>query len=635
MQAMPFIRRLWRRAQHVAPLLILAVCAVFMWPTLQSLDMIQIRAYWCEITLTQWIAAASFTALSFWAVGQYDVIAHRQLDTGMPPEMAWRGGVTAVAVSQILGFAVVTATLVRWRMLRGLGPRFAALITGIVSVGFMLAVLAMTSLAVLLFPVPEGLRPLAALTLVLVVAVAVAGLVINRFRLRGQVIELPSINACIAAMGWAFIDVVAAFCALWILIPEAARPDALVLLPVFCLALSAGLLSGTPGGVGPFELVLISLTVVGAPAQTPEYALLVAIFGFRLVYYAIPAALAVLRLAFNSAPLALWRDPPPPSVSKAPRAQTAVIRQTGGTVEQMGAGHAALWCTGHTMVAMRDPFEAAEHGYFTQLQARAYLRNRVALIYKAGRQTALAARRARWQVLRIADEAVLDLAKYSLDVPKRAGLRHKLRKAARAGLHIRAMTARDLPDLARIDAQWQAMLGRARGGVTGQFCPTYLAGQRVYIAEQGGKVLAFASFHHNAQEWALDLLRHGSDLPDGTLQALVQYAIDIARADHVHCFSLSAVPACPDPSSPLWRGLALRMVSLSSDARLRQFKSGFAPRWSPLYLAAPSRYALIVGALDVTREALWPAPPLPVQPSQVSTSHDLNENYEIASSAAA
>ena len=56
--------------------------------------------------------------------------------------------------------------------------------------------------------------------------------------------------------------------------------------------------------------------------------------------------------------------------------------------------------------------------------------------YKASARTAVTARAAGQACLRIAQEAVIEPARYQLDSPRRAGLRRKLRRATQAGLHI-------------------------------------------------------------------------------------------------------------------------------------------------------------------------------------------------------
>ncbi len=625
--------------RHGIPLAFLCGCALFLWPVIQSQDAEQLGQAWHAIAPADWILAAVFTAISFLAIGQYDVIAHRQLDTGLPAEQARQSGIAAIALSQTIGFGLVTASLVRWRLLRGFGPGVAAVVTMFVSLTFIVAMVTLTALACVFLPTPQYLARLSLCAVPIVLGLLYLTLRHPRLTLRGFLIELPGVRATFAATGWAALDMGAACFALWLLIPEIARPDLLAFLPAFCLALSAGLLSGTPAGVGPFEVVLFALCATGMPAETDMAALLVAIVGFRLVYFALPACLAAIMLLVRRERISVERRPGLPDLHDATRAETCVIRQNGGRIEELGVTHAGLWPTGQALVAMYDPFDAPGPGFFDCLAERARDRNRFALIYKAGAETALAARHAGWVCLHSADDAIIDTARFDLDTPERAGLRRKLRKAARSGLRVRDMQPGDLTRLAEIDGEWQASQGRARGGSMGRFCASYLAAQRVLIAEAEDRVVGFASFQVCKREWALDMMRHGDGAPDGTMHALVHAGIEAATSAGMNQVSLAAVPACPDPASAIWRSVAFKLVGQSGGTGLRQFKSSFAPRWKPLYLAAPSRLALGIAALDVAREVFFPSEigsgSVGDLDHRVNRPHEEDEIYEVASNAAA
>ena len=88
---------------------------------------------------------------------------------------------------------------------------------------------------------------------------------------------------------------------------------------------------------------------------------------------------------------------------------------------------------------------------------------------------------------------------------------------------------------------------------------------------------------------------------------MILHALDMARWLEVAELSLAAVPEAGfGLSGPL--GQVVRRATQGS-VGLAQFKSAFAPRWRPLYVAAPSRLALLIGGLEVARAVLRPAPP--------------------------
>ena len=452
---------------------------------------------------------------------------------------------------------------------------------------------------------------------------------------RGQRIDLPGVRAIGAAAGWAGLDILAAALALYCLIPAGMQPGFLPFLPVFCLALAAGLFSSTPGGAGPFELTLLGFCAAGAPAEMDAAALVTAVLGFRLIYFAVPAVIAIVVLVSPRRAQPIWRDPPVPRLTDAPRAETRLLHQINGSVQHLGASHAAVWETGHCHVAMFDPFGPPNAGFLRQLEQRAKERNRFAMIYKSGRKTALEARKQGWAVLHLADEAVLPLSGFSLHVPSRAGLRRKLRKAAKSGVTFRKALATDLPQLEEVDRNWQIGHGSARGGTMGRFCPDYLSRQLVFVAEQDGWIVAFASFHNSPLEWTLDLLRHQARLPDGTMHGLVACAIEHAQHAEIAELCLAAVPACPDPSHPWWSAVTHHLSQLFGGDGLRQFKSTFAPEWRPVYASAPSSVSLAIGLLDIAREVFFPRPVVQPRNDLVRESHNKDEYYEVASDLAA
>lgn len=623
--------------QKILPIAVLGCCALLLWPTVQALDTAAMLKHWQAIGAMQWVVAAACTIVSFWAVSQYDVLAHRQLGTGLDPREARRVGITAIAISQTTGFGLVVAMMVRWRGLTGFGPGVAAQITAFVSLMFMAALTAMAALLCLILPTPAGLIWPAIGTLAVLAALACAAVLRPRFRWKNHVLELPSLRAMSAAAGWACTDVVAAGAAFYAFVPPEIAPPFWAMLPIFCVSLAAGLFSGTPGGVGPFEVTMLALTATGMPAALDPAVAVVAIFGFRLVYFLVPALLALLSLLLPRPSFALWQDPPPPHVSDAYRAETAVITQTGGTVERIGPVHCGIWQTGQALVAMFDPFERmCSPGFIKRLSLRATESNRLACLYKCSPRTALQARMAGWAHLHLADDAIVELATYTLDSPARARLRRKLRKAQKARLSIRRAGPDDLAALAEIDNHWTQDHGKARGGTMGRFSPDYVRPQAVLLAEVDGAPVAFVSFHVSGREWALDVMRHKPALPDGTMHALVHAGIQDAQEAGAQHLSLSAVIACPNPDSAIWRWLTFKMAGLSGAPGLRQFKSAFAPRWQPLYAAAPSRLGLAICLADIAREVRWPVALPAVEPAtlhgNMSPDHKQNEDYEVASS---
>lgn len=120
--------------------------------------------------------------------------------------------------------------------------------------------------------------------------------------------------------------------------------------------------------------------------------------------------------------------------------------------------------------------------------------------YKIGPREAVAARAAGLTILRLAQEAVIAPATHTVEGSAHAGLRRKLRHATKAGVMVRGAGSLPLEAMAEVAADWAARHGGERGLTTGRWSADYVAGQRVFLAEDAeGRLLAFATFHANAQ----------------------------------------------------------------------------------------------------------------------------------------
>ena len=566
------------------------------------------------VPLALWGMAAGFAALSFWAVARYDGVAHRHFQTGVRARQARISGFAAIAIAQTVGFGILTGAAVRWRMLPQLGLSTALHLSTLVSITFMLALAFLTALACLVLPAPAWLTlPAIGVALLIPAAIFTISFAPLGAPLRHR-LRLPSLRASGAILGWAALDITAAAAALYLLIP-ATDLSLTFFLPAFLLALGAAMLSGAPGGVGPFELMLFSLLPT---VPTPD--LIAGIVGFRALYYALPALIGVAMVfspsQSNLTSAVQTRSAPIPAT----KAEIGVLAQNGGRLLHHDQGTFALWKTTQTATMLFDPLAGSAAPALNRLKTVARTSNLVPCIYKCGEKTALTARKLGWRVVRVADDFHLDLETYDPDTPARRGLRRKLRKAERAGVCIQRATTLPLDAMAEVDANWQTAHGRARGGSMGRFCPAYLMRQEVFLAYLGGDLVAFASFHTSGNGLCLDLMRHLEDLPDGTMHLLLHHAIDAARHEGYEDISLAAVPSLPD-----WMHRIAPLQRRLDKPGLRQFKSSFAPTRHARYAAAPDLAALAIALCDIATEVHQPRP-LP----QINPPHDQDEDYEVA-----
>lgn len=587
-------RRIFKR---IWPLALGAACIFLILTRLDDVDLAQVTAAIGAVSPGQWLVALIATALSFAAVGQYDALFHRWLNTGVTARRAVASGAAAIALAQTLGMGLATGTLARWRMLPEITPVTALKVTNYVSFSFM-AGLGLVAALTLLVPgtgaLGTPLWPLAAL------ALALAAVTLSLLQPVWLPFPLPPLRMVLRLTTLVALDVAFAALALWALLPAGSDLTFPLLLAVFTLSLGAGLLSGTPGGVGPFELCFLSLL-----PRSDEAGVIAAILAFRLVYYALPACLGFLAMARPRLPEPGIGAAARPSPDAITRAEALLADQTGHRLMPAADGtwvHLAE--TSQCLVALGD---SATGGSLTPVALDALDRaasdtSRWPALYKIGARSAAMARASGWAVAPISEEAWIAPGAFTLDTPARRQLRRKLKSADRAGVTVVKATRLPLVAMEEVAAAWSARMGGERGFSMGRFCPDHLSRQQVYLAYAGNDLVAFASFHIVAAEWTLDLMRSRDDTPNGTMHALIHRAICDAATEAVPRLSLAAL-TLEDPHP------ALRKLADSSSAKgLRRFKESFAPRRERLYAAAPNRALLTLAGLDLL---LRIAPPKP------------------------
>lgn len=584
------------------PVMVVIALLWVMRDRVNDLDFDEIGHKLAAIQAHQWFLAVGATAASFWAIGRYDEIVHAMLRTRVGVQTARTSGISAVAISQFAGFGALTATLVRWRMLPDTSLTTALKISAFVTLSFLLAWAFVTSVMAL-FVQPASFWAI-------VVSVCVIALGIGLLAMPSLTpvwpTGLPSTAAMLKIVALVAVDLGFAAMALYILLPTGIGISIVPFFLAFSIALMAGLMSGTPGGFGAFELCMLAQLPL-----LPDDTMVAATLAFRLVYHLLPALLAtallilgprsehdapsINRITYPRAPhlpaklaAALWQSP---------FAEAALVRQ--GDFGVMGANQAIVAELGQSLVALNMPLDSrlVHHGWLVELRALARSQARVTAIYKAPPRVAAHARRLGWRALPIAREAIVTCQNFTVAGREHRQLRRMLRKADLAGITI-AEAGRDIPmgALTDIASDWKARNSGERAFSMGRFCPHYISFQRIFIAWQDDRPVAFVTFHEARAQWTLDLMRSRADAPDGTMHALVTQAIEAARNQNVPHLSLAASRFDRDPAHWISRAY----MTLSGTCGLHRFKASFAPTWQTRYALAPGWIQMALALWDVS-----------------------------------
>ncbi len=600
----------------------LGICGLMVWLLLGRLSAIEpaeVAQAFRTLPPHAWGLALVATAISFWAVGHYDAVIHRHFATGIAQTRSRKAGICAIAVSQTIGLGVISGAVLRWRMLPEIGPWRAVRLTAAVALSFLAAWAMVTALTLVILPGAPFKAPaaiaLCAGSLLALVALAQPQIGKGAFR-------WPNLFTLRNVLALCVVDTLAAALAFYALCPPGVDIGFTLLLPAFLLALGAGLVSGSPGGMGAFEMTLLALL----PEQ-PEAGLLAAVLAWRLIYFAVPAivgaglairgprslAMAGAQAAQDGAGLG---QADAGLLARAPIAELQILRQ--GEHRLFGTLKDGIWVgsrTPHFVIGLFGPLTPSKTA-LGMLSNAARDEARRPVIYKADPRLAASARARGFHVTAIAREALIAPVTYRIDTANRAGLRRKLRRAEAAGISVHSQPpAPDWAALTSIASDWATSHGGERGFSMGRFSKQYVQGQRLYVAQANGVPIAFASFHQGPAQWTLDLMRHRMDVPSGTMHLLVQTAIDDAVRNGVPNLSLAAVPDfAPAKHNRLTLWLFARM-GVDMCRGLEQFKSAFAPRWEPRYLCLPKARLLPLALWELSRAIRHPAP-LRTQPLQ-------------------
>jgi uncharacterized membrane protein YbhN (UPF0104 family) len=243
------------------------------------------------------------TTISFAGLASYDALAAWLVARGrVSLWLSAFAGATSNAVSNTLGFHLVTGGAVRLRLYRTAGLSIADIagITSLAAASVGLGFAAMLAVALLIEP--PGTSPLPWLDprlaggiillllglLLLWLAAGKRSVTIGSFYA-----DLPSGRLAAAQMVLGAAEMCAVITGLYILLPADLVPPFGMFAAVFIIAVVLGIGSNLPGGIGVFEATIIA--IIGGAGRSD---VLAALLLYRLLYNILPFVLAVLALSW-------------------------------------------------------------------------------------------------------------------------------------------------------------------------------------------------------------------------------------------------------------------------------------------------------------------------------------------------
>ncbi|MGH8476096.1 MAG: bifunctional lysylphosphatidylglycerol flippase/synthetase MprF [Methylococcales bacterium] len=295
---------------YFGALLSVTIVCVALWViynTLHSIRLADVIASLKQLSSFSILLGFVITALSYFTVTGYDVVALTHIKRRVPYPRAALSAFLASTFGNNIGFAILTGTSIRYRIYSHAGLS-AVDVAGVSSMCALTTILGMSfvfSVSMILqsgsapatgIPIPPSLLQSVGAVLLL----AITGYVIFSaykplsLKTANWSLSLPSAQTTLLQILLATTNLSLIATLIYVLLPEQTNTGYIAFLSVFALALIAGSASNVPGGIGVFESVIL----IGLPAIPPA-ALLGSILLFRCIYYLSPLTIAATLLIYH------------------------------------------------------------------------------------------------------------------------------------------------------------------------------------------------------------------------------------------------------------------------------------------------------------------------------------------------
>jgi len=250
----------------------------------------------------QLLAAGFLTAMNYIVLTGYDFIAFSYIGRTLPRRRVALASFIAYAISNNVGFSVLSGASVRYRFYSRWGVTFKhqSRIVFLNTVTFWLGLMALGGTSLALGPMPAALpvvassfiKPLGWLLIAISAGyIGLTALRLGPLQIRNIALPAPSTKIALSQLAISTFDWFLAASAFYILLPRH-HVSFLTVLGAFLAAQILGLASHVPGGVGVFEgLMVLMLNPYFESAE-----LVPALVVFRAVYYFAPLSVALVLL---------------------------------------------------------------------------------------------------------------------------------------------------------------------------------------------------------------------------------------------------------------------------------------------------------------------------------------------------
>lgn len=292
-------------------------------------------------------------------------------------------------------------------------------------------------------------------------------------------------------------------------------------------------------------------------------------------------------------------------VAKSPNtfAHLAMLRDKSFLVSQDGTGFLMYAVAGRSWVCMGDPVgpAAARAELAWRFREMVDLYAGWTAFYQAGKANLPLYLDLGLAIVKIGEEARVDLREFSLAGQARKGLRYTRNMIEKEGCVFELSPASATPELlselrAVSDAWLTSKSAREKKFSLGFFHEEYLKGCAMALVRREGRIVAFANLWEceGREELSVDLMRYAPDAPTSVMEYLYIMLMLWGREQGYQWFNLGMAPFSGLERhflAPTWTRLGGMLYSyggtLYNFQGLRRFKDKFDPVWESKYLACP------------------------------------------------
>ena len=296
------------------------------------------------------------------------------------------------------------------------------------------------------------------------------------------------------------------------------------------------------------------------------------------------------------------------AASPATSAHLALLGDKALLFSERGNGFLMYGVAGRSWVVMGDPVGPAEERaeLLWRLREEVDRHGGWTVCYEVGKENLPLYLDLGLTLVKVGEEALVDLEAFTLDGADRKPLRHLRNKLEKESCAFEIRPASEvaalLPELRRISDDWLAgKRTREKGFSLGYFDPEYLARFPVATVSRSGRLVAFANVWASSEkeELSIDLMRASSEAPAGIMDYLFIRLMIWGKAEGYRRFNLGMAPLSGLESralAPLWTKIGAFLFHTGEQyynfQGIRQYKAKFAPRWEPRYIAFPGGISL-------------------------------------------